>query len=30
MKNAFFVGVWPGLTIEDMEYVSIKIKEFFK
>lgn len=30
MKNAFFVGVWPGLTIEDMEYMSIKIKEFFQ
>lgn len=29
MKNAFFCGCWPGLTIEDMEYTANTIKEFF-
>lgn len=29
MKNAFFCGCWPGLTIEDMEYTANVIKEFF-
>jgi CDP-6-deoxy-D-xylo-4-hexulose-3-dehydrase len=29
MKNAFFVGCWPGLTLEDMNYIAEKIKQFF-
>jgi CDP-6-deoxy-D-xylo-4-hexulose-3-dehydrase len=29
MENAFFVGCWPGLTYEDMEYTANTIKEFF-
>ena len=30
MKNAFFCGCWPGLTLEDMDYVAQVIKDFFK
>lgn len=29
MENAFFVGVWPGLNQDDMEYMVYHLKEFF-
>jgi CDP-6-deoxy-D-xylo-4-hexulose-3-dehydrase len=29
MRNACFCGVWPGLSSNDMEYVSTTIREFF-
>lgn len=30
MENGLFCGVWPGLSIVDMEYVGQKINDFFK
>jgi CDP-6-deoxy-D-xylo-4-hexulose-3-dehydrase len=30
MKNAFFCGCWPGLTLEDMEYIAKTVQDFFK
>jgi CDP-6-deoxy-D-xylo-4-hexulose-3-dehydrase len=29
MKNALFCGCWPGLTLDDMDYVAKVIKDFF-
>jgi dTDP-4-amino-4,6-dideoxygalactose transaminase len=28
MKNTFWIGIWPGITQEDLEYVADKFKEF--
>ena len=30
MNNSFWIGVYPGITKEMLEYVVTKIKEFFK
>jgi CDP-6-deoxy-D-xylo-4-hexulose-3-dehydrase len=30
MKNTFWIGLYPGLSTEHMEYVVSKIKNFFK
>lgn len=30
MKNSFWIGVYPGITEDDITYVYEKIKEFFK
>ena len=29
MNNTFWVGVFPGLTYDHMEYIATKIEEFF-
>ena len=29
MRNALFCGCWPGLTLEDMEYIAQVVKQFF-
>jgi len=29
MNNTFWIGVWPGLTIEMLEYVVKNVKEIF-
>ena len=28
MNNTFWIGVWPGITEDDMEYIIDKIKDF--
>ena len=30
MRNAFFCGCWPGLSIDDMMYTAQVIKDFFE
>ena len=30
MNNTFWIGVWPGITDECIEYIVFKFKEFFK
>lgn len=30
MKDTFFIGVWPGMTDEMLEYTIEKLEEFFK
>jgi CDP-6-deoxy-D-xylo-4-hexulose-3-dehydrase len=30
MKNAFLLGAHHGMTLEDVDHVCNKIKEFFK
>jgi CDP-6-deoxy-D-xylo-4-hexulose-3-dehydrase len=30
MNNTFWVGIWPGLTQEDIEYMVQKISEFIR
>ena len=30
MRNALFCGCWPGLTLDDMEYIATTIKNFFE
>ena len=30
MKNGFLLGAHHGMTIEDVDYVCNKIKEFYK
>ena len=30
MQNSFFIGVYPGLTKEDLDYIVNKIREFIK
>lgn len=30
MKNTFWIGVWPGITDECIDYIVFKFKEFFK
>ncbi len=28
MNNTFWIGVWPGITVNDMEYIIDKIRDF--
>jgi len=30
MNNTFFIGVYPGITNEHLEYIRDKFNEFFK
>jgi CDP-6-deoxy-D-xylo-4-hexulose-3-dehydrase len=30
MNSTFWIGVWPGMTKEDINYILIKVKNYFK
>jgi CDP-6-deoxy-D-xylo-4-hexulose-3-dehydrase len=30
MKNTFWIGLYPGLTFQNLEYSTDRIKDFFK
>jgi CDP-6-deoxy-D-xylo-4-hexulose-3-dehydrase len=30
MENTFWIGLYPGLTKEQLHYSALKIKDFFK
>ena len=30
MKNTFWIGLYPGLSTEHLQYMVLKIKNFFK